>query len=305
MTTVIQILYVLIPILMGLAFRLAKVFGDEEAEVLRSFVVRLCVPILVFFTMFEAERESVGSLPTMMLAFVLVGIGLFTLGWLCSKSVEGIGRKTAVHASTTFGNYGWMGFGVCEVLLGQAGLQQAIFFIVLWWPVFYTLGVPIGLIHARRNKKGVPLVKAIKVASPVIGMMLLGLIFNFCGVKIPDLIRGSLKPFEKMTVPLILFSVGTMLDFSRIHRDFLPSLLVSAATLVGGALIGWGVAEILNPDGISYNVIILEAAMPVATLTPILAENYKMNTETVGTCIVVSTVLSLVSLPILAIILGL
>jgi len=304
METVVKILEVLIPILLGLGFRTVKLFGDEEGDVLRRFVVRFAVPVMVFFSMYDSDPSEFAAMPKMMIAFVLVTAGLFVIGWLCSRAVRETAHKTAVHACVTFGNYGWMGFGVCQVLLGDDGLRRAVFFIILWWPVFYAFGLPIGLIHTRTRKGGVPAGKVLKVAAPVIGMMLLGLAFNFAGIKVPDLLGRTLRPFGQMTVPLILFSVGVMLDFSSVHKALWPALLVSAATLVGGALVGWGVAALLQPDPVSYAVIILEAAMPVATLTVMLAEHYDLDLDMTNTCIVLSTILAMVTLPVVAALVG-
>ena len=305
MPTMLKILEVLIPILIGLGFRLTRLFGDEEGDVLRRFVVRFTVPVLVFFSMYSSERSEISAIPTMMAAFVLITVVLFFVGWASSRVVRGAAQKAAVHACVTFGNYGWMGFGVCQVLLGDEGLRRAVFFIILWWPVFYGLGLPIGLIHTRSRAGGVPVGKAVRVAAPIIGMLVLGLAFNLAGWKVPDLLERTVRPFGQMTVPLILLSVGVMLDFRSVHKALGPALLVSAATLVGGALIGWGVGSLLAGDPLSRSVIIVEAAMPVATLTLVFAENYEFDVEMAGTCIVVSTVLSLITLPVVAALLAL
>ena len=90
-----QILKVLIPILIGLGFRQLRIFRDEEGEVLRRFVVRFTVPVLVFFSMYDAQRDTVAQMPALMLAFVLITGSLFLLGWLSSRVVREAAQKTA------------------------------------------------------------------------------------------------------------------------------------------------------------------------------------------------------------------
>lgn len=302
MPTFVKTLEVLIPILLGLGFRLAGVFGDEEGDAIRGLVVRFCVPLLVFFSMYGASTKTVSALPVMMAAFVLLSVVLFFLGWGCSRVVDAPAAKTAVHACTMLGNYGWMGFGVCQVLLGDPGFRRAVFFIVLWWPVFYGLGIPIGMIHLKGKKGRVPLKRALKVAIPTIAALLVGLGMNFGGVSLPQLLESTLSPFADMTVPLILFSVGLMLDVTKIHESLGPALLVSAATLLVAPLLACGVAELLaRGDSIAYSTIIIEGAMPVATLTPVLAEAYDMDLDLTTTCIIVSTLLSMITVPGIAV----
>jgi hypothetical protein len=301
MSTVVKTLEVLLPILLGLSFRLVGVFGDEEGDVIRSYVVRVCVPLLVFFSMYDSSPETVSALPVMMGAFVLVSVALFFVGWACSQSVSEPAGRTALHACVMLGNYGWLGFGVCQVLLGDPGFRRAVFFIVLWWPVFYGLGIPIGLIHLRGDRGKVPVKRALKVALPTIGMLVAGLAFNYGSVQLPGLVEDTLRPFARMTVPLILFSVGLILDVTKIHRRVMPALLVSGMALVVAPLIGWSVAALVaRPDATSYQAIILESAMPVATMTPVLAESYEMDLDLVTTCIIVSTLLSMLSIPLVA-----
>ena len=45
---------------------------------------------------------------------------------------------------------------------------------------------------------------------------------------------------------------------------------------------------------------VLEGAMPIATLTPILEENYPMDKDLTSTAIVLSTLLSLATIPLVA-----
>jgi predicted permease len=114
----------------------------------------------------------------------------------------------------------------------------------------------------------------------------------------------ALRPFAVMTVPLILLSVGLLLDPTRLRARLRPALAISAATLVVGPLLGWLLARWLAPDPTTASAIVLLGAMPVATLVPVLGESYEMDMGIVNTAIVLSTLLSLVTIPVTAILLG-
>jgi len=297
-----KILGVLIPIMIGLGFRLAGVFGNREGEVLRRFVVRFTVPVLVFFSMYGSQRSEIGALPTMMGAIVLLTAFMFPAGYLASKAVRGAARKGAVHACCIFGNYGWLGYAVMQVLLGDTGFRRAVFFCTLWWPVFYGFGLPVGLIHTSGRKGSVPLRKALEVAAPVLCALAAGLALNLTGLKWSErsVFRVTLENFGEMTVPLILFSVGVELDLKGLRRAVGPALLVSGVRLVVCPAIGWAVATIMTRDATSFAVVVLQAAMPVATITPVLAESFEMDVDVASTSIVLSTILSMLTLPVVA-----
>jgi len=291
---------VLTPIALGVLLRATGLFGAEEGALLRKFVVRFTVPLFVLFSVYEAKSESIASIAPMVGAFVLLTAVLFLAGWAVALFFEGGPQRAAVHACITFGNYGWMGLGVAQALLGDEGARRVVYFFLLWWPVFYGLGLTIGLIHVGKQKGGVPVSRTAAIAGPPIAALLLGLALNLWSTPMPPFLTEALKPFGDMTVPLILLSVGLMLDLRRITREVRAALVVSAVTLVAAPLVGWGLAALLARDRLSAQVIILEAAMPVATLTPVLEENYEMDTDLVSTAIVLSTLLSLATIPIIA-----
>jgi predicted permease len=284
----------------GFGLRLFGLFDDDDGQLLRRFVVRFTVPIFVFFSVYQARPESIAAIAPMAGGFVLMTLVLFGIGWLVAAAVKEPARKTAVHACVTFGNYGWMGLGVMAALLGAPGTQRVVYFILLWWPVFYGFGVPIGFIHTRQRGGGVPLGRTVAVAAPPIAALFAGLALNLASLPVPALVRQVLGPFGDMTVPLILLSVGIMLDLRKIRRAVGPALLVTGITLLIGPLVGLGLAGLLARDATTYRVIILEGAMPVATLTPILEECYPMDKDLVSTAIVMSTAVSLVTIPVVA-----
>jgi predicted permease len=294
-----QVLRALLPMALGLVFRLSGVMGERDGDTLRRFVVRFTLPLFVFFSLSAARPESLAALLPTAAAFVLITLLLFGAGWVASAAVEEPERRAALHACVSFGNYGWMGLGVMSALLGEPGEQRVIYFFLLWWPVFYAVGLPIGFIHVR-EAGGVPLRRTVAVAAPPIAAMVLGLAANAASVPLPPLAAGVLKPFGDMTVPLILFSVGLVLDPGRVRGAVGPALLVSGITLLLAPFAGWALAALLARDPLTRSVIILECAMPVATLTPLLEENFPMDKELVSTAIVLSTLLSLVTLPVAA-----
>ncbi len=291
---------VLVPIGLGLLLRAAGIFDEDEGAALRKFVVRFTVPIFVFFSLYEARPESIAAIGPMVGAFLLLTGVLFLLGWAVALRFPPGPQRPAVHACVALGNYGWLGLGVAQALLGDAGTQRVLFFILLWWPVFYTTGLAIGFIHVGRQNCGAMVGRAMGVAVPALAAVALGLGANLTSVSVPTFVSLVLRPFGDMTVPLILLSVGLLLDVRRVTREVKAAVLISVLTLAAAPLAGWGIAALVAGDAVTQRVIILEAAMPVATLVPLLAEGYEMDTDLVGTAIVLSTLLSLVTLPVVA-----
>ena len=301
-TTYINILQVLIPIALGFAFRLGGLFGEREGDVLRRFCIRFTLPVFVFFSFYDARRSSLSAMVPMVSSLILLTVVLFVVGWLATRFVQGTGRKSAVHLCVMFGNYGWMGYGVAEMLLGPEGFLRAMFFTLLWWPVFYSFGLGVGFLHGGRGGGKVPVDKVLKVALPPICCFALGITANMAEWQVPELMSTTLRPFGQMTIPLLLFSVGCLLDLSKVRTNMRAALLISAFTLCVTPFIGWALASVLARDPVAFKVIILQAAMPVATVAPVLADNYEIDLSLLSTAIALSTALSFVTIPVVALI---
>lgn len=302
MGSAIPILKVLLPIAIGIVLVQTGIFEMEDSRRIRKLCVRFTIPLMVFASLYKAELTVLNQVPPMMMALVLATSAFFALGWLAGARARDPGCRTAVHACITFGNYGWIGWAASHVFYGQAGLDRSIFFTLLFWPALYIYGLPIGMIHVGREdaRRGWRL--ALGMAAPSIGALALGAGLNYLDAQLPGFVFDTIKQFGDMTVPLILLSVGIQLEFRSMRRHVAPAAVVTAARCLVGPGIGiltlWAVRAVLGCDTASAEVILLQSAMPVATLTPILADNYRMDLNAAGAAIVLSTLVSLVTIPI-------
>jgi hypothetical protein len=297
---IIKVIEILIPICLGLIFREIGLFGDTEGHSIHKLCVRFTVPILIFFSMQDIEAGALSSMLPMMAGFVALSVLLFGIGWIGSLWIKDPMRKTAFHACIMFGNYGWLGLGVAGTLFGDNGLVRVIFFILPWWPVFYGLGIPAAMLHQHKHSGLIPLGHVSKILIPMIGMLILGLLSHFGLFSLPEVLEECLRPFAQMTIPLILLSVGMMLNLKRFHKNLLSAGVISMITLCLAPVLGWTLAILFRQQGISMDILILEASMPVATLTPVLGQVVDMDMDMVNSAIAMSTVLSMLTLPCLA-----
>jgi predicted permease len=101
-----------------------------------------------------------------------------------------------------------------------------------------------------------------------------------------------------LTIPLMLLTLGVSLARLRVPR-FSRSLLVALARMGLGFGAGLAVAHVFGLDGVARGVLILDASMPVAVFNYLLAERYDRAPDEVAGAVVVSTLLSFGTLPLL------
>ena len=62
---------------------------------------------------------------------------------------------------------------------------------------------------------------------------------------------------------------------------------------------GWTLAELFGLTGAARGVLILDCSMPVAVLNYLLAEKYERSPSEVASLVLLSTLISLVTLPLI------
>jgi len=188
-------------------------------------------------------------------------------------------------------------FPVMSLAYGQAGLFAATLFYIPVTLLSFTVGV---MILSKTNwRDGIK--ETLKV--PAIYGAVIGLAINLLHVSIPQLVSNPLSLIGSMVTPLLLLTLGYRLSSVRI-TSFPITALASGIRIGVGLLIGVGVAAMLGLAGISRSVVILDSAMPSAANTSILAMKYNNEAELVSSVVFVTTVASLLIIPLLLFLLG-
>jgi len=137
---------------------------------------------------------------------------------------------------------------------------------------------------------------------PLIYAAILGLLCNLLRIKVPEIIVSPLSFIGLMAVPLILITLGY--NLSRIKIASFPTTLLASFLRMGvGILLGILTAHIFSLSGILKSVVILDSAMPAAVLASVLATKYDNEAELVSSVVFVTTIISLITIPLLLMIL--
>jgi len=188
-------------------------------------------------------------------------------------------------------------FPVMTLAYGEEGLLIATLFYIPVTIISLTVGV---MIFSRRNWKD-GLKETLKV--PAIYGAILGLVFNLCHITIPELIFNPLDLIGQMVIPLTLLVLGYQL--AAVHITDMKLTAIATIIRIGGGLgMGFAAAALLGLTGVPRSVVILDAAMPSAVNTSILAAKYNNEPELVSSVVFLTTVASLFTIPILLLILN-
>jgi predicted permease len=250
-----------------------------------EIIVYLGTPSLVFSSL--ASKPLFAGDIVVLFSGVLVifaGVGLLIRGYF--RLFGFFSRGFALPA--LFMNAGNMGIPLAFFAFGQAGMQRATLMFVIITFLQYSLGIYI--LNGRGNWRE-------SFRLPLIYAAVAGLVINLTEVKIPEILLQPVAMLGQATIPIMLISLGY-----RLHE--VESLQWGHA--LGGALVrivgGFAAAHIAvlvtGAAGINRQVLLLYGALPAAVINFILTEKYRQDPALAASIVVISTLLSVVTIPL-------
>jgi predicted permease len=278
-------------IVAGLGMLLDRVKSIDDRTISRV-VIYLASPALAFYGLANSSITS-SELGSLTLFFVLT-IGTMTLlAWLISYwlRLDKLTRSGFMLciAMVNVGNYG---IPLNEFAFGKPGLERAILLSVLSSFSVNTLGIFLASWGKAPIWKA--LVNVFKVPLPY--AVLLGALVNLGYLPQNDLMMRVTGLLGQAAVPVML---GVQISRVSLQGRWGMMLGVSVTRLVGGAAVGLLYAVLLGLQGVTRNVAIVQAAMPTAVMASILATEFDSDTKLVSSIVLLSTLLSLITLPII------
>ena len=288
----------LFPILLiaVIGFALAK-WLKIDPRPLSQLVFYVFSPFLVFNLITSSQLSDQDILRTIAISILLITvIGLIT--WLLGKALR-FNRLTlaAVMITAMFMNAGNYGLPLTSFAFGAQALAYAsIFFVVN--AVFTNT---VGIVIASSGKTSV--VNALKglVKFPAIYAMALGILFLQFKWQLPSGLDRTVTLLSNASIPAMLVLLGMQLVNIHLDGQVLPLVVTTSMRLLIAPALAYGFSRLMGITGSAAQAVVLEAGMPVAVMTPILATEFDAQPSFVTAAVLVSTLLSPLTLtPLLA-----
>lgn len=203
-------------------------------------------------------------------------------------------KRGTLLFGTMFSNAGNAGTPIVSMVFGESGVVYASFFMIPVRILLWTMGVSLYVSGSRREK----LTRVLM--NPCVVVVVLGVALMLAPFKITGVAQTAIAGLGDMTGPLAMMIIGASLAEQRpwelLDRD---ALLVSAIRLIIMPLAALCALRLAGMDETLIEVTVILLAMPVAYTTAILAERYNANYHFASKCVCLSTVLSLITVPLI------
>ena len=280
---------VLFPVffIVGIGFLLGKKNPNFDTSFITTYAGNFGTPALVIFALtaggvsFEVFKEIFFYALILLSAFGIVGLIFLVLM-----------KKDYIRELPPFflPNTGNMGIPICLFAYGELGMGIAAAISSLVVLLHFTLNIFL----AKRAFDFQTIIK-----SPAFYAIIVTVLFLYFEQPVPQFVMNTVMLLAYGMIVMILMSLGVALTQMKVF-SFKDAVITSTGRVIIGPLIGLAVIKLFDLSGVSAGVILIQSSMPSAILCYLVASMYspKVIVDNISSTIVVSTIMSLVTIPI-------
>ena len=278
----------------GFFCRKVRIFTDEARDKLTDFVVLVTLPCMIFesFHMaFSLETLKQGA-ASVAIALVMACVALL-LGKVLYNRFP-YEEKSILQYGTLVSNSGFAGLPVVSGTYGDEGLFLGSLFIIPTRILMWSAGISL---FTRADAK-----QAVKkvLLNPGIIAVEVGLVRMVLQLPLPHFVDTAVDNLGACTSPMAMALVGAILADVPLKTVFDPKSFYLVAVrqfLLPGICLA--ALKLLQVDPLTTGVAVALTGMPIGSTTAILAQKYGADAQFASKCVFISTLTSLVTVPIL------
>lgn len=298
----IEITILSIILMIGLGYFLKRIdfLSEKDIDPLNKIVMYILLPCMIFNALYNADLSLIPKLG--ILPFVILFSSLITglISYFILKQFNLDDKKLwAVLVTVMIANTAFMGYPVTLGIYGQDGFLRAIFCDIATLITFLALSFVLTLKFGGSVKKSIK-----KIALfPSLWAVILGIILNLLNIPIGGVLENTINYLGQGAIPLIMIALGLSIDLSAIRRSKSMIVFTSIMKLAFFPFIAFLFATRIGLLNLEHTISIVEAAMPSGMMSLLLSISYKLDYELTSDCILINTVISLITLPLIIVLL--
>ena len=294
-------------ILMGIGYFCYKkeIITDEVSKKLSAIVVNIANPAMVLTGCMGEEKIQGSELLVTVVIIIAIYTALVILAQFLPHVLH-IEKKSqgTYKAMTIFSNIGFMGFPVISALYGSSALLYGALFTIPYNILIYTYGVSSMSPDSSEGagKKGAFSLKRIMSAG-VIACIITVIVYLF-QIPLPSFVKTTVTHLSNLTAPLSMMVIGASLATINLKKLFtdVKLLIFSVFKLLVIPIVGVLIIKQFVSNEMICGVCMVMLATPVGSMTAMLAQQYDGDYEMASKGVALTTILSVVTIPLVAMI---
>jgi predicted permease len=285
-------------ILLGAVMRRWFGLRDDFWPQLDRLIYFVFFPALLFNSLSHFKID-LGSATPMLLVAALYMLSGIVLGYVAKFIFLAPPKVFAATFQSSFRFNSYVGLAIAGGLHGQDGLAAIGLLMGFMVPVANVASV---LMLARHSESH--WLKEI-LLNPLILSTAGGITFSLLGLGLPVILDDTLKHLSQASLPMGLIAVGAGLRLQGLHSHRGTLWYGVAVKLLVLPAIAWGLALLFGLSGVYLHIAVLMAALPVSTVSYVMAKRMGGDGDTIAAQVMLSTLLAAVTLPLWLLLMGL
>jgi len=267
---------------------------QARPETLATLSYWVLGPVFIFNILSSADIDA-GEVARIVGATAL-GIGIVAAVAVGAGVIAGTDRSitSASILTSVFGNVGNFGLAIAAFAFGERALPVAGIAFVTVNAIGIMIGV--GLATSRTD----PWWRAVgrAVTTPLVLAVIPALAVNVTDTSLPLWLNRPVTLLADALIPVMLLTLGIQLARMKRPSRVGSALVPITLKLVVSPAVAFAAVALVGLSGVGGQVVVLQAAMPAAVFTSLIALEHDLEADFVTSVVLVGTLLSVVTIPI-------
>lgn len=290
-----QVVILFVLIFLGAILTKKGVFTEKGISSMTDMVLLLVTPCVIIKSFIrEFDATTFKKLLISFLIAILSHIGFIILSRILLRDKNERSQKV-LQFGVIFSNCGYMSIPLQQALLGDDGVFYGSSYIAIFQLFIWSYGL---LLMSGDKKVLSP--KKMLINPGVIGISI-GLIIFLLSIHVPKVISEPISYIASLNTPLPMLIIGYHLMKSNIFEGLknIKCFFAIGIKLFLFPLLALGVMYICGIRGTMLISSVISCSAPTAAITTMFSDKYSCDTALSVNMVSISTLLSLISMPIL------
>ena len=284
-------------LILGFVLFKCHIFDEYTNKKISALIVNVASPMLIISSIAGVEASNKSIVFLMIGAGILMYIGFIILGKIINRIFPFPKKDWPVYeCMVVFANTGFMGYPVLLDVFGQ----EAVFYASLIHMAFNFFVYTYAIMCLTKGDDSEFKLNFKQLLTPGIILIFVGIFIYLFDIQLPSVLMDTINSVGSLTAPLSMMMIGSSLAVYPIKDSFTDwrSYVFAFVRLMIVPFVTMIMCRLLHIDAYYANITIITNAMPVGSMVLMLATQYNANVKIVTRNIVVSTLLSVITIPI-------
>ena len=285
--------------LIGYILNKLGILRAESNDVLSELIVKVTGPVLVVSSVCSTNEMTdknqiikiffIGIL----LYVVLIAFSQIVIKLFCANDES----KNIYSLMLVFTNTSFVGYPVLRALYGDYAIFASAILHMPFNVLIYSYGV--YMIQNKGDSKRKFRIEDVLNVGVIAAII--ALVIFLLGIEVPQTIQKILSMIGDITIPLSMMLIGSSLALIPIKYVFsnIKIYIVSFIKLIIMPLIAYFIANLFTTDSFIIAQLTIATALPAGSMIVMLTTQYKGNVKAASIGVFITTVLSVVTIPLM------